>query len=94
MASLADISRENIGKVLDEFSRLLESSGILYIAVKRGEGEEITKKRKYNDLPRIYIYYEKVELEDLLRKHKFEILHSVISEDEGTEWVEIFAKKI
>jgi len=94
MASIADIPREDAVKVLKEFNRLLVREGIVYFAVKRGQGQEIIKKRKYNDLPRMYVYYDKIELEDMLRENGFEILHSIISEDEGTEWVEIFARKI
>ncbi len=94
MASLADIPREDAPIVFKEFHRLLEKKGIIYLAVKRGKGEEITKKPKYNDLPRVYVYYEQPELEGLLKENGFEILHSIISEDEGKEWVEIFARKI
>ena len=94
MAALADIPRENSEKVFKEFTRILDKSGILYLAVKRGEGQEIIKKHKYNDQPRIYVYYEKIELEDILKQNGFEILHSIISEDEGKEWVEVFARKL
>lgn len=94
MASLADIPRENAGKVLKEFNRLLGQGGIVYFAVKGGQGQEIVKKRKYNDLPRVYVYYDKIELEEIVKENGFEIIHSIISEDEGTEWVEIFARKI
>lgn len=94
MASLSDIPREQAKKVLKEFSRILKKSGIVYTAVKRGQGEEVVRKRKYNDMPRAYVYYEKIELEDLFQELGFQIVHSIISEDDGQEWVEIFARKI
>ncbi|HLC57594.1 MAG TPA: class I SAM-dependent methyltransferase [Candidatus Nanoarchaeia archaeon] len=94
MASLGDVTKDDISKVLKEFNRLLDKQGILYTAVKHGKGQEVVKKRKYNDLPRLYVYYEKAELEDFLKKAGFSIINSIVSEDEGREWLEIFAKKI
>ena len=93
MASLADIPRDEVNEALKEFNRLLKNKGILFIATKHGQGEEIIKKRKYNDMPRAYVYYGKIELEDLLKKQGFQIQHSIISEDQDKEWLEIFAKK-
>jgi ubiquinone/menaquinone biosynthesis C-methylase UbiE len=93
MASFSDIPKEDSLKVVNEFHRILKRGGILYIAVKEGNGVEVVKKKKYNDMPRIYVYYNQKELEELLKK-KFFILNSSVADDEGTSWVEIFAKKI
>jgi len=93
MASLADIPREEAPLVLKEFHRILRKKGILYLAVKHGEGQEIKKKEKYNGLPRIYVYYQKAELEKLLKEQGFTIYESTVTEDNGKEWLEIFAKK-
>ena len=93
MSSLSDIPKEDNLKVINEFYRVLKRGGVVYIAVKEGTEMEIVKKKKYNDLPRIYIYYKRVELEELL-KRKFVILSSTTTNDQGTNWVEIFAKKI
>lgn len=93
MAAFSDISKEDAPQVINEFFRVLKHGGILYIAVKEGEGIEILKKKKYNDMPRLYVYYKQIELESLVKK-KFVILSSVSTNDQGTNWVEIFAKKI
>jgi ubiquinone/menaquinone biosynthesis C-methylase UbiE len=93
MASFSDIPKEDSHKVIDEFYRVMKHGSVLYIAVKEGKGMEIIKKKKYNDMPRIYVYYNQRELEDLIKK-KFVILNSSISDDQGTSWIEIFAKKI
>ena len=93
MASFSDIPKEDNSKVINEFYRILKRGGVIYIAVKEGSGMEIVKKKKYNDMPRIYVYYKQTELEDLLKK-KFVILTSNTIDDQGTSWVEIFAKKI
>lgn len=93
MASLSDIEKDEILKVIDEFYRVLKRGGVIYIAVKEGEGMQVVKKKKYNDMPRIYVYYKLSELQEVLKK-KFFILTSMTANDDGTSWVEIFAKKI
>ena len=93
MASLSDISKEDSPKSINEFHRVLKHGGVLYIAVKEGNGIGVVKKKKYNNIERTYVYYKQNELEDLLKK-KFIILSSNVSDDSGTKWVEIFAKKI
>jgi len=93
MASFSDISKEDSLKVVNEFYRVLKRGGIIYIAVKEGEGIKVVKKKKYNDMPRVYVYYKQRELEEILKK-KFIILNSLKSDDNGTSWIEIFAKKI
>src|SRR3989344_5687310 len=93
MASLSDISKEDSPKAINEFHRVLKHGGVLYIAVKEGIGVGVVKKKKYNGIERTYVYYKQNELEDLLKK-KFIILNSNVSDDNGTKWIEIFAKKI
>ena len=93
MASFSDIPKEDSSKVIDEFYRILKRGGAIYLAVKEGEGVEVVKKEKYNNLPRVYVYYKLNELENLLKK-KFVILNSSTANDNGTSWIEIFAKKI
>ncbi|AJF63005.1 MAG: Methyltransferase protein [archaeon GW2011_AR20] len=93
MSSLSDIPREDSEKTINEFYRILKRGGVVYIAVKSGDGTEIIKKKKYNDMPRVYVYYKQHELEGLLKK-KFVIISSNTINDQGTSWVEVFAKKI
>jgi ubiquinone/menaquinone biosynthesis C-methylase UbiE len=93
MASFSDVSKEENLKVINEFYRVLKRGGVIYLAAKEGSGMEIVKKKKYNDMPRIYVYYKQIELEELLKK-KFAILSSNTINDQGTSWVEVFAKKI
>src|SRR3989338_3343675 len=57
MAGFIHNSREDVAKSLKEFFRVLKKDGILYIAVREGEGEEEVRKEKYNGEPRIYIYF-------------------------------------
>ena len=94
MATLADIPKKEAVKALQGINKILKKDGVFYVAVKEGKGEEFVKKPKYQDSIRFYSYYEQVELENLLKENGFSIVNSVISDDQGTEWVEIFAKKI
>ena len=93
MASLSDIQKEDSEKVINEFCRVLKHGGGVFIAAKKVVGIKVEKKKKYNDMPRIYVYYKLTELENLLKK-KFVILNSSSTDDQGTQWIEIFAKKI
>ena len=93
MATLADIPKTDVSKVLKNFFTSLKKEGILYIAVKEGKGEELIEKEKYGNLPRFYAFYEKEELEKLLIDSGFIVHKSTLSDDRGIKWVEIFAKK-
>lgn len=92
MASLFNIPKEEIPKVLKEFKRVLKPDGIVFIAVKEGEGEKIIKKPKYNHEPIYMVFFNQQELEEFLTDAGFEIAHSITSKDENTTWIEIFAK--
>jgi len=94
MASLLEIPKNEVGIVLKEFNKVLKKEGVLYISTKEGGGEQFLKKEIYENEPKFYAFYKQTELEDLLKENGFEILYSIVSEDEGTKWVEIFAKKI
>ncbi len=93
MATLADMQKSEAKQVIKRFNESLKKEGIIYIAVKEGEGEKTIIKEKYNNIPRFYAFYKKEELENLLKENNFEILESTSSNDEGTDWIEIFAKK-
>lgn len=94
MATLADVPKTEAVALLKNFHKALKVNGILYIAVKEGEGEQVIQKERYGNLPRFYAFYKKNELEELLKNNMFEIVESVQSNDEGTEWLEVFAKKV
>ncbi|MBI2148599.1 class I SAM-dependent methyltransferase [Candidatus Woesearchaeota archaeon] len=93
MATLADIPKSQSKKLLQNFYKALKKEGILYLAVKEGDGEKIIEKERYENSPRFYAFYKKEELEKLLKENGFEIIESSVSTDEETNWVEIFAKK-
>ena len=93
MATLADIPKSESKKFIKKLNESLKKEGILYLAVKEGEGEELIEKEIYDNSPRFYAFYKQEELEKLLQENGFEVLESTVSNDEGTSWVEVFAKK-
>ncbi len=93
MASFADIMKKDAPKFLKRCNDVLNDLGVIYIAVKEGEGEKILHKERYGNLPRFYAFYKQLELEGLLREAGFTIISSEVADDEGVRWVEIFARK-
>ncbi len=93
MATLADFPKSEAPKLIQNFYKALKREGVLYIAVKEGEGEELIEKEKYNNSPRFYAFYKKDELNKLLKDNGFIVLESKVATDENTNWVEVFAKK-
>ena len=90
MATLADIPKSEAPKLIKNFSKALKKDGILYIAVKKGDSEQIIEKERYDNSPRFYALYQKKELNDLLTSNGFIIIES---NDDENDWVEVFAKK-
>src|SRR3989338_2520616 len=94
MATLADIPKTEANNFFNNMKKILKREGVLYIAVKEGDGESLIEKERYGNMPRFYAFYKKKELEDLLLSNGFEIIELVQSNDEGTEWLEVFARKL
>lgn len=92
MATLSSIEKKDAVNALKEIARVLKKDGILYMATKEGNEEMIEKKPEYNNFPRFYAYYNQLELEQLLKSAGFTILTSVVEDDSGQNWVEIFAR--
>lgn len=89
MAGFLHLPKEEIKKSLKEFNRILNDKGIVYLSVKQGRGSKEVKKEKYKREPRIYYFYEKAEMEDLVHEAGFRILSS----EANDAWIEIFAEK-
>lgn len=94
MASLSDVPKEDCAKALKKFYSALKKGGVVYVAVKEGEGEKVIEKERYGGLPRFYAFYKKDELASLLAASGFEVVKSEVSNDNGVFWVEVFARKV
>ena len=56
-ASLLHIPRNEVPATIRDFHRVLRPGGILYLAVKRGAGENFTEKSYGHDLPRFFTFW-------------------------------------
>ena len=94
-AAIIHLTPEQAQQAILEFYRVLMEDGILFIRVKRGDGETIDPKGRYTKL------YQKSELESLVSSAGFKIISTAIKDDEATstqdkrgiEWVDLFAIK-
>jgi len=95
MAGFVHIAKDEMPKLLKEMNRVLKEEGIIYIAIKEGQGEKEVKAPKYKGEPRVFVLYQQLELEEFLKEAGFEVVNSDTSQEEfGDKWVEIFAKKV
>lgn len=92
-ASLLHLSKADARVALDEFTRLLKPSGLLYLAVKEGDGEEMTKEAYGHPLGRYFCYWHSAELDTQLAQH-FTIIDGwrTISHNKQS-WLARFATK-
>ena len=87
-ATILHIERKDVVPVLLEFRRVLKNKGILTLSVKKGKGEGFVEK--YN-AKRFFVYYNKNEIINLVKKSGFRILESEIKNLEDT-WIIVFAE--
>jgi SAM-dependent methyltransferase len=96
-AVLLHIQKKDLPKVLQNYHDLLKPAGKLFIGLKSGEGMEFVTD-KLSGEKRLFVYYEKDEIIEVLEKNKFKILKSIIIADEAdrkdTFWIRIIAEKI
>lgn len=72
--SLLHIHKSEIGNSLKEIKRVLKPGGTFGLGMMEGDGEEYKVTSKVSE-PRLFSYYSKAELEDLLRQFGFEVLY-------------------
>ena len=72
--ALLHISKKFINIPLTEISRVIKSSGIFALGLIEGDSEEY-KKSSGMDSGRLFSFYNKKEVEDLCKKHGFELIY-------------------
>ncbi len=73
-ASLLHLKKKDIPKALKQIKRILKPNGILYINVKEGKGEGLTKDQRYKGAKKFYSYFTKSELRRILISNDFRII--------------------
>lgn len=96
-AVLLHLSKKDVPKVLKNFYKVLRSNGKLHIRVKRGEGTGYEKDKLSGGEERLFVYFQKDELEELVKAAHFRIIASRILPDESgrreVSWVSLWAEK-
>jgi|SRR3989344_318544 len=97
-ASLLHVPKELMPKALESILKILKSKGILYLAVKKGEGEGEVKEEKYGKrVKRFFSFFGEEEMGKLLDKAGFKIIDmssEVKVKGSKTVWIEVFARKV
>ena len=72
--SLLHIPKAAVDAPLREISRVFKPSGIFALGLIEGDGEGY-KESSGIDMPRWFSFYQKEEIEDLCRKHGFDLMY-------------------
>ncbi len=96
--SLIHEEKCDVHMILEELKRILKDKGVLYVAVKEGQGSEIKKEEIYNNEPRPFFYYTVPEIEGILEREGFQIIYSGFNDDvlkrNEARWIDIYCKKL
>lgn len=90
-ASLLHIKKKNIGETLKKLNDILKKGGIIYIALKEGEGESYMNHPQKGS--RFFAFYREKEMDNLLKKHGFKTLEVFYEKASNTNWLQILARK-
>jgi 2-polyprenyl-3-methyl-5-hydroxy-6-metoxy-1,4-benzoquinol methylase len=95
-ASLLHLPRTEVPQVLNVLFKILSNNGVLFLAMKSGEGEKIETNKGEGNLDgavRFFSYFSEIELIDLVTKAGFQIIETTTSTNRENTWINIFAKK-
>lgn len=95
-AILVHVGKKDIRRTLDNYHRILETGGKIFITVRRGSGEKPMADKFSKNGTRFFALYYKREIEDLLQDAGFRIFSSCIRKKKTShdlEWVVLTAEK-
>jgi ubiquinone/menaquinone biosynthesis C-methylase UbiE len=72
------IPKSEIKQALTETFRVLKKGGILYVAVKEGEGEILLPDARYGGVEKFWDFFKKDEIENLITDAGFSIIKSQV----------------
>ena len=90
--SLLHVPKSQIDISLSEIHRVLKPSGIFGLGLIEGEGEYYRESSGI-DKPRWFSFYTKTEIEDLLKKHGFDIVYFEVFKPRSKNYLNFISKK-
>ena len=97
-ASLLHIPKNEITDLISNIYNMLKLKGVLFTSIKEGVGEEIIEDKRYEGNPRkFFVYYEKNEMEEILKSAGFQDIESEYASVDNSymthPFISIFARK-
>jgi ubiquinone/menaquinone biosynthesis C-methylase UbiE len=88
-------TKGQVPKILNEWHRVLRTNGGVYIAVKKGTGEEDLKDKRYEGVIKHYCYFEENEIKKIVQDAGFKKIVTEIPKKEDPyythPWINIYA---
>ena len=91
--SLLHVKKSEIIKPLQEIKRVLKNNGIFGLGLIEGKTEEYRENIGKN-MPRLFSYYSRKEIEKILAENEFEILYFEIFKPKTRNYLNFIARKI
>ena len=91
-ASFLHVPKEDAKNTLLGFREILKPSGLIYLSVKRGNGEKFIERVEYKGRVKFFVFYTQDEFKNLIESCNFKILKVLIDEKKDT-WMDVFAIK-
>ena len=93
-ASFIHLPKKDAEKTLTELNRVLKKQGVLYLGLREGTSEGLEPSVTLSREEVLISYYTQNEIEELIRNNGFKIITTYIEQDnEGTSWINLFARK-
>lgn len=98
IASILHLEKKDVPDTLNGFYRVMKNDGVLYLSLKKGEGEGMEKDKRYNDEEKYHAYYKEAEVQKLLDNANFKLIYQSVHEYEDKyrsehPWMNFFAVK-
>tara|TARA_Y100000310_G_scaffold167542_1_gene167311 strand:- start:1324 stop:1941 length:618 start_codon:yes stop_codon:yes gene_type:complete len=96
-ASLLHLPKATLPKAISGAYRVLKKHGIFYASFIQGDFEGTKKSKAYPGQERFWAFYQPKELEQIITKEKFNLIHSELKEPEKpyqtNPWIHLFFQK-
>jgi len=92
-ASLLHIPKNKLRKVLEQLNKVLKKEGIMYVALKEGQGERDIYDEGFG-VSRFSAFYKEDEFKKILEEENFQLIETMYAQTERNRWLQFFARKV